>query len=222
MMPRLPVGLWHALLMLCLLGVTTAHVSASHHTPGTSQLAGTVYIDRNNDGHFATIADPNPEYIIDGVEIQLFRLDGGMQLVGSTFTDLNGYYLFTDLLPGTYSLRQMQPVAYVDGIDTLGTLFSLINSPLPGSAFAGNVVPDGFDSIVLPGDVIGLGYNFGELGLAAGYVSKRYLFGSTPPPPIPDPGPHHIPEPATGVMAVAVGLAAFTFARRNRLFRRVL
>lgn len=215
MMPCLPLGLRHALLTLCLLGVTSAHVCASHYLPGTSQLAGTVYIDRNNDGVFATINDPNPEYIIDGVEIQLFRQDGGMQLIGSAFTDLNGYYSFTNLLPGTYSILQVQPVAYVDGIDTLGTLYSLINQPVPASAFPGHVVANGFSSIVLPADVIGLGYNFGERGLAAGYVSKRYLFGSTPSPPV------AVPEPATGLMALAMGgMGALLVARRAAGSRR--
>ena len=214
MMPCPLLGLRHALLMLCLLGTTAGHVCASHHTPGTSQLAGTVYIDRNNDGLFATINDPNPEYIIDGVEIQLFRQDGGMQLVGSTFTDLSGYYSFTNLLPGTYSIYQVQPVAYVDGLDTLGTLYSLIGQPIPGFASPGLVVDNGFESIVLPGDVVGLGYNFGERGLAAGYVSKRYLFGSTPSPPT------AVPEPATGLLAVGLGgLAALLFGRRARSAR---
>jgi len=61
-----------------------------------------------------------------GVRIQLGDASGapvlgpdGRPLV--TFTDAAGYYEFTDLQPGLYTLLETQPEGYVDGIDTPGS-----------------------------------------------------------------------------------------------------
>jgi len=40
-------------------------------------------------------------------------------------TDAHGRYLFQNILPGTYALRETQPIEFVDGKDTLGSLQSL-------------------------------------------------------------------------------------------------
>src|SRR5690606_13663271 len=66
------------------------------------------------------------------------------------------YYEFNDVLPGNYSIRQVQPVGYLDGLDQAGTI---------------DGVPVG--TAVNPGDLItgvnlrqgqtGVNYNFGEL-----------------------------------------------------------
>src|SRR5690606_26213739 len=108
---------------------------------------------------------------------------------------------------GTYALRQMQPVQYVDGLEALGTFRSLVGSSLPGNAFAGNVSNNAFTDIVLPDNVAGERYNFGELGLMPGYVSKRFLLASAPP--LPETDGNIIPEPTSmvlGLGAVGVGL----------------
>ncbi len=72
---------------------------------------------------------------------------------------------------------------FVDGIDTLGILQTLNSQPIPGNALVGATMTDTFFDIVLTADVCGEFYNFGELGLTAGYVSKRLLFASNPGPP---------------------------------------
>ncbi len=83
------------------------------HKPAT--ISGFVYEDANNDG----VRDPG-EVPIEGVIIQLFDEDGN--LIAETTTDANGMYAFEGLEPGNYSLRQIQPEDYIDGIDTAGTV----------------------------------------------------------------------------------------------------
>lgn len=160
------------------------------HIPGLSQLGGWVYIDRNNDGQIAFIDDPNPEFAIGGVSINLFSKAGNVEtLVATEQSDPNGRYLFENINPGTYVLRQTQPVEFVDGKDTLGVLLSLNGQPIPPTASPGVMSNNTFSDIVLTPNVGGDFYNFGERGLAAGYASKTYLFASAPPlnPVVPEP-----------------------------------
>jgi hypothetical protein len=168
--------------IVCLFGTSAPHVTAQPpHTPGTAQLGGWVYVDRNNDGVLNFVSDPNPEFVIPGVEIRLFDQSGPQDvLVATTHTNEFGRYFFNNLAPGTYGLRQIQPIEWVDGLDTLGSLFPLTNQGIPPNASAGTVSNNAFDDIVLPANVLGSFYLFGERGLAAGFVSKRFLFGSAP------------------------------------------
>jgi hypothetical protein len=135
--------------------------------------------------------------------------------VTTTQSDDFGRYLFENITPGTYVLREMQSAMFVDGIDTLGVLQSLNNQPIPGNASAGAMSNDAFSNIVLPADVGGDFYNFGERGLAAGYASKRFLFGTrpglnspppqSPPPGDPPPGTPSSPEPTSILLALMAG-----------------
>jgi hypothetical protein len=197
-----------AILIVCLLGTKVSYVAAQPpHTPGTSQLGGWVYIDRNNDGDLAFANEPNPEFVIGGVTIGLYSQSGPETLVATTQTDPFGRYFFNNLVPGTYGLKQTQPVEYVDGIDTLGQMFALTNAGI-GNSSVGTMLNNVFNGIVLAADVRGDFFNFGELGLAPGYVSKRFLLGSAPEPPF------AIPEPATGLLALAaVGLLPRRYRR---------
>ena len=105
--------------------------------PPPASIAGSVYSDPNNDGSF------NPadgDTAIEGVEILLTGTDlSGNPVSLSTFTDANGDYLFPDLIPGTYTVTEVQPTGYDDGIDTPGTL----------AVSAGN---DTFTVALLPND----------------------------------------------------------------------
>ena len=68
----------------------------------------------------------------------------------TTTTDPDGRYSFTNLLPGTYTIVEIQPTNYLDGKETVGSL-------------SGLVLNDQFSNIgLLPGGV-GTNYNFGEL-----------------------------------------------------------
>jgi hypothetical protein len=204
-----PLGRAAPILFVCLFGTNVSYVAAQPHTPGTSQLGGWVYIDRNNDGDLAFANEPNPEFVIGGVMISLYSQTGPETLIASTQTDDFGRYFFNNLSPGTYGLKQTQPVAYVDGIDTLGQMLALTNAGVPPSASVGTMSNDAFNGIVLPADVRGDFFNFGELGLAPGFVSKRFLLGSAPDLPF------AIPEPAT-VWLVVAAVASGLLPRRRR------
>ena len=183
-----------------------------------SMLSGYVYIDRDNNGEIAFQGSANPEWVVPDVEIRLYSLDGEEEtLVASTMTNDVGYYQFAGLAPGTYCLLQTQREDLVDGLDTLGSLVELLGqaapaatapAPLvaPDTPSPGIVIEDGFDEIEFSDDVVGKMYNFGELGLQSGYVSKRYLLDSAPGP---------IPEP-TGISLVSALAMVFGLARRRR------
>jgi serine-aspartate repeat-containing protein C/D/E len=44
-------------------------------------------------------------------------------------TDALGFYEFTGLMPGTYSVYQVQPDRFIDGVDTPGTKFGVVFNP---------------------------------------------------------------------------------------------
>jgi len=211
----------HALVVLCLFGTNLSYVAAQETTPTPSQLGGWVYVDKNNDGVLAFANDPNPELTIPGVQIRLFSLVGQQETLLSTMlTDSSGRYLFTDLSAGTYVVRETQPTGWIDGLDTLGSFTSLNNSPVPGTASAGTKSNDVLSSIVLPISVKGDIFNFGERGLSAAFVSKRYLLGSSPTmPTVTEPPPSEtpsVPEPASLTLALAA--VAGTWLARKRRF----
>jgi hypothetical protein len=184
---------------------------------GLSQLGGWVYVDRNNDGALTFSTDPNPEFAISEASVSLFSVLAGVEsLVTTIQTDNFGRYLFENIAPGTYALRQIQPIEYVDGRDTLGILVGYGGQPIPGLASRGLRDENAFFDIVLTPDVGGEYYNFGERGLAPRYVSKRELF-ATPPPNSPPPPPPEggIPEPSSLTLGL-LGAAAILAIRRRR------
>lgn len=124
-------------------------------------LSGYSYVDTNNDGIFQEIELP-----LMGVEIVLTGTDvNGNVVSDSTFTNVDGFYKFNNLAPGTYTVMQMQPLQFLDGKDTLGNL--------------GGEVPDN-DKLTVELTENGEEYNFGELGLLPEYVNKRLYLNSTP------------------------------------------
>jgi hypothetical protein len=209
---------WPALLVVSLIVINVLQVTVANSASGASKLGGWAYIDRNNDGVLAFSGDPQPEFVIGDVEIKLYlqtALDD--VLVATTLTDQFGRYVFTGLDPGTYKILQTQPVGYVDGLDTVGILQSLNNQPVPGGASAGIGGNDAFSDIILPNNVFGDFYTFGERGMMPGYVSKRYLLGSAPilPEGTPDPGPNEVPEPASAILAMAAVAGGGLLLRRH-------
>jgi SdrD B-like domain len=209
--PR-PLGRAAPILIACLFGTNLSYVAAAlpDHTPGLSQLGGWVYVDRNNDGDLAFSNEPNPEFVIGGVTIQLYSQSGPETLLASTVSDDFGRWFFNDIAPGTYGLKQIQPIEWVDGLDTLGSMFQLSNQPVPPNASVGTVGNNEFDNIVLPANVRGDFYLFGERGMAPGFVSKRYLLGSAPDMNF------AVPEPATVFMAISAAVGCMCMRRRRR------
>lgn len=120
----------------------------------TGSLSGYVYLDANNNG----IKDPG-EQGIAGVQVTLTGTDSDGPVFVTVTTDANGFYIFQNLKPGTYTITETQPANYNDGLDTIGT---------PGGLAAN----DAFSNIVLSSGVNGVNNNFGERALSSlsGYV----------------------------------------------------
>lgn len=114
------------------------------HAPAS--LAGNVFHDRGNDGTF----EPGDEGI-GGVEIVLRNASGA--IVSSTFTAQDGSYLFTNLAAGNYTVAEQQPIGWLDGIDTAGS----IDGRTVGTA--GN---DVISAVVLRWGDDAIQYNFAE------------------------------------------------------------
>ncbi|MBY0589390.1 hypothetical protein K2X85_19615 [bacterium] len=132
---------------------------ADAQTLAQSILAGAVYIDLNNNG----IIDSG-ESGIPGITITLINAATRL-VVQTTVTDSAGLYSFLGLPAGTYRIIEGPVAGYLDGRDTVGTLGSNSNDN------------DQFNAIVLPVNQIGVGYNFGELGLSN--PTKRNFLASS-------------------------------------------
>jgi serine-aspartate repeat-containing protein C/D/E len=72
------------------------------------------------------IFDPG-EKPIAGVKISLY--DQNNNLLATTYTDQNGYYKFSDLAPGTYTVRETQPTGYFHGGQEIGSHGGLESAP---------------------------------------------------------------------------------------------
>jgi serine-aspartate repeat-containing protein C/D/E len=123
-----------------------------------AMVAGFVYYDKNNNGIFEA-----NEAAIPGTTIIL--LDAGGQQIAQTTTDNTGFYKFTNLSAGSYTIREVQPASFIDGKDTPGTIGGVV----VGSADSAN---DRINSVNLLYGDSGINYNFGELkpGSIAGRV----------------------------------------------------
>lgn len=111
-----------------------------------ASLSGHVYADDNRNG----FKDPAESPIAN---VTLTLLDARGNPTGkTTTTDANGFYLFTDLLPGVYGVAETQPAGYFDGIDR------------PGTA-GGTALTDGdqITGAVLRSGMKALDYDFGEI-----------------------------------------------------------
>ncbi len=116
-----------------------------------STLAGSVYVDLDNDGVRDT-GEPG----LSGISIQLTGTDAAAQAVNRTATtDSSGAFLFIDLLTPNgagYTVREpVQPPAYMDGQDAAGTA-------------GGTVGNDVVNAIHLGFNTDATGYTFGEHG----------------------------------------------------------
>ena len=114
-------------------------------------LSGHVYVDSDNDG----VLDSG-ERLLAGVTIELSGLDaGGGNVLVTTTTDANGYYIFTGLSPSDaagYRVAEItQPAAWADGKDAAGSV-------------GGTVGNDEVTGIVLSATDFATDYDFGEVG----------------------------------------------------------
>src|ERR1043166_6221983 len=144
--------------LMALLSALATAVSLRADIPiPPASLSGYVYHDLNNDG-----IKQGGEPPIANVTVTLtwagfddmfgpggFGFNDDEMVV--TTTDANGFYIFTNLLFGTFMIQETQPTAYLDGKDTQGT---------PGN---GTTVNDAFLNIVLGPGEDGTNNNFGEV-----------------------------------------------------------
>ncbi|MBO9325948.1 MAG: hypothetical protein J7463_11310, partial [Roseiflexus sp.] len=119
-----------------------------------STLSGYVYVDSNNNGVFDA-----GESGIGGVTITLTGVDAnGNAVTRTTLTQADGSYRFENLLAGTYTIGETQPLIYSDGLESIGTI-----GGTPVGALVSN---DVIGNITLPAGTDGIEYNFGELANA--------------------------------------------------------
>jgi len=124
-----------------------------------SRLSGFVYVDTNDNG----IKDP-AELPIPNTTVTLIGFDVYGNAVNQvTTTDALGFYEFTGLVAGTYTVIETQPAAYLPGKATPGTLGGTASPD-------GNVIADVVFTICGQNSQQN---NFGELGLE--HPSKQVL-----------------------------------------------
>ena len=85
-----------------------------------ASIIGTVFVDVDEDGLF----DAN-EPGIDGVAIELLD-ETGTEVLETVFSSDGGMFLFEDLDPATYRLRELQLSGVQDGAERLGSLGGVI------------------------------------------------------------------------------------------------
>lgn len=119
-----------------------------------SKISGSVFTDNNNDG-----IKNGTDAGISGITIEL--LDNANNVIDTVVTDSNGTYIFENLQPGTYSVREVtQPTGTNNGITTAG---AVPNGGTAGVATAVNVTPSQINNIVLPPNTTAEGNNFAEI-----------------------------------------------------------
>ncbi len=124
-----------------------------------SSIVGFVYADTDNDG----VLDP-VEARYGGVEITLRGTDLlGRSVSLRTETAADGSYRFDDVLSGSYTVTEFQPLFLIDGKDTINGVLSLRNDRFLIDLQAGVVAGD---------------YNFGERGLRPEFIRNPMFFSS--------------------------------------------
>ncbi len=161
-----------------------------------SSTSGTVFDDLNNDGNH-----DGTELGIAGVEVTLTGTDDlGNPVTATATTDADGNYTFGGLRPGTYTVTETQPIDYLDGIDSAGSV--------GGDA---TTVNDEISAIVLPAFTDAVDYDFAELQPSSISGSVVDDFGN----PIPD---VEITLTGTDDLGNPVTLTTTTDASGNYLF----
>ena len=141
----------------------TSNNSASSTTtidPLTASIAGSVFVDLNNNGvQDAGEAIPNVEITLTGTDSL-----GNAVNVPSVRTDANGNYVFSNLAAGTYVVSESQPTGFRDGNEVAGT------------GASATVLDDMFTNLGLAAQAQATGFNFIELG--EGLSKRRFLASS--------------------------------------------
>ena len=119
-----------------------------------SQISGTVFLDQNNNG-IQNGADNG----LGSVSLEL--LNASNAVVATTTTNASGQYSFTNLQPGSYSVREpTQPAGSSNGLTVAG---SVGNGGTPGSVTAVGTLPSRISAIVLPPNTSSIDNSFAEI-----------------------------------------------------------
>ena len=130
-----------------LTSTATVTVNVQNFIP--SNLSGRVYIDSNKSGAYDAGEAP-----IGNVLITLTGTADGNQAVNTTLrTNADGTYSFTNLAPGTYTIKQSQPAFMDDGRETVGSQGS------DGTTVNDQII------VTLAQNTNGTDNNFGEYGM---------------------------------------------------------
>ncbi len=141
------------------LGQTTTHTISVVDDPRDASLSGRVWVDADNSGTLDI-----GERTVPSVVVRLSGTTlGGESITRQMHTDQNGFYRFTDLPAGTYSLTQSQPTDFIDGRMRLGSVSGASQGLMSNNAFSG---------IVIGPSQTGSGYHFGEAGMHAASVNQ--------------------------------------------------
>ena len=128
------------------IGVTPSSISGitfNEHAP--SLLSGFTYVDADGDGTVGVT-----ETGISSVAISLDGVDfNGSDVSLETETDSYGFYEFRGLAPGSYTVTQTHPEAFINGESNVGE-------------FGGTASDNTIANISLGAGEKGLGYSFGE------------------------------------------------------------
>jgi fimbrial isopeptide formation D2 family protein/uncharacterized repeat protein (TIGR01451 family) len=129
-------------------GSTDDGIDFNFYEVRPSSLEGFVYEDVANNGERNPLVDP-------GIPNVLITLNGtdwnGSPVTRTLQTNTFGEYNFTNLLPGNYTIIETQPGGYLDNAETVG------------SAGGTSLLNDRFSVLNLGQNVVGEGYNFGEI-----------------------------------------------------------
>ncbi len=135
---------------------TSYNFGETKQQPAVNTISGFVYEDCNANGTF----DPGSEEGIASVVVMLAGVDStGASVNLSTTTDANGFYQFTNLKAGTYTLTEQQPAGFLDNQESVGTPF--------GGVAGSTIGQDVISAINIPLSTTpqnGVNYNFGEVG----------------------------------------------------------
>jgi hypothetical protein len=139
-----------------LTSTATVEVTVTNFTPGS--LSGFVYVDSDADG-----VKDGAEQPIANVTIRLWGEDIlGNDVNITTTTDASGAYRFDNVMPGSYVIEEVQPVQFMDGVESLGTQ-------------GGTAGHDQF-FIALANGESGSNNNFGERGLRPAFIGRPNFF----------------------------------------------
>ena len=135
-----------------------------------ASLAGSVFVDRNDNGQFDTGEVPiaNVTVTLKGIDVT------GATVVRTETTKADGSYFFDNLTPGTYRLEEAQPGRYRDGKDHLGTEGGALGNA-PGPLLIPNdVQPEQLQDLIfeirLESGEAGQQYDFGELAITTSKI----------------------------------------------------